>query len=245
MAARIAKSLLATAMACVPFFIRSWFPTDPAQSFAFFVFAGVVGAINYFVVFQPDERFLAARTPTLDTILKKHMETLGTFATTDGEGNQRMGCRAHVFQMRGVWPIRWLEMAYTYHSDNHDPDLGICWWKLACCRGQGLVWKVWEAGEMGLFKRPPNTDGEDVQRDFKLGKRKAKATRKVAAILAFPLRSSATKKGRAINPRVRAVMCIDTLRSEHVAKLDRIYHQIESGNGRDWVELVDTVGFYF
>ena len=236
---RLAKSVLATALACFPFFIRLWFPSEDIQKIVFCVFALIVGLANFFLVFQPDDRFLSILKPTLDSLFD---QILPEATSVDGQ-RTRPAYRIHVFRPGGFWPVQWLEMAYTFKSDQQDADLGICWWKVAGWCRQGLVWQVFDSGDMGLFKGPG--DADTVKKQFGLTAKQAQKTSRVAGILVFPLRSLDTKKGKAINPRVRAVLCIDSLYADSVPVLEEIYEKIRSGKGRDWVEIVDRVALYF
>jgi hypothetical protein len=230
---RFLKAAAWTAVAAGPLALAHWLPPGMAAT-AVIVYLLCVLRISYALVGRFDRQLPALRNAELDALLD------GVFSDYEADLT-RFPLRAHIFRRRGLFPVEWLEMVYSYRTHSTDPDRGIRFFRFFGRPGEGLVWQSCEQGDVRYFRRD---DVPDAKVAFRLRGAQDSATREVFAILAVPLRQLVDRDAGSVNAASIGVLSFDALSGEAADGLGQLFVGFRAGEVPALAELADRASFY-
>jgi hypothetical protein len=219
---RLIRSLIATALVLGPLIVAEVHPG--LVRWELIAIATLVAwVVDYFYILAPDERFLLARAPTLNMVLKSNFRRQ-IKSLPDG---QRLAFRVNV--MEPCWVIfkRHLRITYSFGMEQTDADYGLSWPK-----GHGLCWDVYGSGQAGWFDRREHSSDR-----FRLTDVHKEATKDIIAVLCLPIHKR--------NDRRRCgVLNIDALSDEAADFLKEQKTKFRANSNRELLDLVSSVSLY-
>jgi hypothetical protein len=221
------KALLATGIGFGPYAVKEYVKQFLGDHWTPWGLLGLAIAVvvGTWKFLEPDQRFLKVRDPALRTYLKQ---------TLKGAESAGVSIRAHVFVLRGMWPIRWLAPAFSYKASATDPDYGKWWF----C-GRGLIWEVYINRVFGLFLK-----GRDLPANYRMSKRDIAQTDHVTAVFAVPIRKIPSS-GSNVDGKIVAILSFDSSCDKGKDFLITQYGLMIKLSNREIVDLVDAVSVYF
>ena len=126
---RFLKAAAWTAVAIGPLALAHWLPRGIA-TMAVIVYLLILLRVSYTLVWVLDVELPTLRNAELDALLD------GVFSDYEADLT-RFPFRAHIFHRGGLYPIEWLEMAYSYRTHSTDPDAGIRFFRSWAGREKG------------------------------------------------------------------------------------------------------------
>jgi hypothetical protein len=230
---RFLKAAAWTAVAIGPLALTHWLPRGIA-TMAVIVYLLILLRVSYTLVWVLDVELPTLRNAELDALLD------GVFSDYEADLT-RFPFRAHIFHRGGLYPIEWLEMAYSYRTHSTDPDAGIRFFRFLGRPGEGLVWQTCEQGDVRYFRRD---DVPDAKAAFHLRGAQDSATREVAAILALPLRQIIGSNSEANGDGPIGVLCFDALTTEAADSLGQLFVQFRAGQQPALAQLANRASLY-
>jgi hypothetical protein len=201
---------------------------------AVIVYLLVVLRLSYALVGRFDVELPALRIAELDALLDGVLSDYEADLT-------RFPFRAHIFRRRGMFPIEWLEVVYSYRTHSTDPDRGIRFFRFLGRAGEGLVWQTCEQGDVRYFRRD---DVPDAKAAFRLRGAQDSATREVSAILELPLRQLVDSDAPGASESPIGVLCFDALTAEAADGLGQPFVGFRAGEVPALAELADRASLY-
>jgi hypothetical protein len=219
---RFFRSLIATALVLVPLIVAELRPG--LVRWELIAIATLVAwGVDYFYILKPDERFLLARTPTLNMVFKSNFRRQ-IKALSEG---QRLAFRVNVMSPCWIFGRRHLGITFDFGMEQSDADYGLTW-----PNGHGLCWDVFTSGKAGWFDRREHS----LDR-FRLTDVHKEATKDVVAVLCLPIH-------RKQDRRRCGVLNIDALSDEAADFLKEEKRKFQTNENRKPLDLVNCVSLY-
>jgi hypothetical protein len=229
---RLLKAIAWTAVAVGPLALGLYAPDRMAAT----------AVIIYLLVLLRVNLSLFANSGAEPTLRNAELDALLDGVFSDYEADlTRFPFRAHIFRRKGMFPVEWLEMVYSYRTHSTDPDAGIRFFRFLGQPGEGLVWQTCEHGDVRYFRRD---DVANAKAAFHLRGGQDSATREVAAILALPLRQLVGNGAISAGDRPIGVLCFDALSAEAADALGQLFVEFRAGEQPALAELANRASLY-